>query len=52
MMEKIRMSEEVMCLGCGDTFQRSETLDISPWGYCILCKSKTLREMLSHMKEI
>lgn len=52
MKKKIEVSDEVMCLGCGDTFARSETLDISPWGHCILCKSKTLRELLLHLEEI
>ena len=51
MNKKIEQNEEVMCLGCGDMFARSGSLDVSPWGHCILCKSKTLRELLSKMNE-
>lgn len=51
-MKSIReQNDEVMCLGCGDVFTRSNTLNVSPWGYCILCSSKTLRDLWSKMKE-
>ena len=51
MNRKATQNDEVMCLGCGDVYVRSNSMDVSPWGYCILCKSKTLRELLSRMSE-
>lgn len=50
MERKTSQTDEVICLGCGDTYIRGNSIDISPWGHCIMCKSKTLRELLSQMK--
>ena len=44
-------TEQVICMGCGDFFKRSQSIDVSPWGYCIVCKSPTVRELLKKMKE-
>jgi hypothetical protein len=51
MKKRIENNDEVMCMGCGDVFIRSNTLDVSPWGHCILCSSKTLRELWLKMEE-
>jgi hypothetical protein len=44
-------TEQVICMGCGDFFKRSQSIDVSPWGYCIVCKSPTVRDLLKKMKE-
>lgn len=48
---KKKSTEQVICMGCGDFFNRRQSIDVSPWGHCVMCKSKTLKEMLSYINK-